>query len=48
MDDLKLFTKNEDQIDNLVNIVGIIFAGHQNGVGFTKVWGIDHEERKSS
>ena len=32
VDDLKLFAKNEDQIDSLINIVRMFFRGHQNGV----------------
>ena len=48
MDDLKLFAKNEDQIDSLVNTVRMFFRGHQNGVWVTKVWGVDHERIKSS
>ena len=48
MDDLKLFAKNEDQIDSLVNRVRIFFRGHQNGVWVTKMLDDDHEERKSS
>ena len=37
VDDLKLFAKNEDQIDSLVNTVRMFFRGHQNGVWVTKV-----------
>ena len=48
MDDLKLFAKNEDQIDSLVNTVRMFFRGHQNGVWVTKVWSVDHERIKSS
>ena len=48
MDDLKQFAKNEDQTDNLVNTVRIIFRGHQNGIWITKMWGVNHENRKSS
>ena len=48
MNDLKLFAKNEDQIDNLVNTVRIFFRGHQNGIWVTKMWGVNHEKRKSS
>ena len=48
MDDLKLFAKNEDQIDSLVNTVRIFFRRHQNGVWATKMLDDDHEERKSS
>ena len=43
MDDLKLFAKN-----SLSKYSKKIFRGHQNGVWVTKVWGVDHEERKSS
>ena len=48
MDDLKLFAKNEDQMDSLVNTMRIFIRGHQNGVSITKVWSADHEERNSS
>ena len=48
VDDLKLFAKNEDQIDSLVNTVRMFFRGHQNGVWVTKVWSVDHERIKSS
>ena len=41
MGDLKLFAKNEDQIDSLVNTVRPFFRGHQNGVWVTKVWAVD-------
>ena len=37
VDDLKLFAKNEDQIDSLINTVRMFFRGHQNGVWVTKV-----------
>ena len=47
MEDLKLFVKNEDQIESLVNSNNF-FQRHQNGVWVTKVWGVDHEKRKSS
>ena len=43
MDDLKLFAKN-----SLSKYSKKIFRGHQNGVWVTKVWGVDHEERRSS
>ena len=48
VDDLKLFAKNEDQIDSLVNTVRMFFRGHQNGVWVTKVWSVDHERIQSS
>ena len=36
IDDLKLFAKNEDQTDNLVNTVRVFFRGHQNEIWVTK------------
>ena len=38
MDDIKLFAKNDDQIDTLLNTVTIFSAGHQNEVWLTKFW----------
>ena len=47
MDDLKLFAKNEDQIDSLANKVLIFQITSKWSLGY-KIWGVDHEKRKSS
>ena len=48
MDDLKLFTKNVDKKDTLVNTVGIFSEDIKMSFGLCKVWVVDHEERKNS
>ena len=48
MHDLKLFTKNEDQIGNLVNTVRIFSEDIKMELGLPKCGGVNHEKRKSS
>ena len=46
MHDLKLFSKNEDQIDSKYS--KNCFRRHHNGVWVLKKWGADHKEWQSS
>ena len=48
MDDLKLFAKNVDTGDTLVNTVGIFSEDIKMAFELCKVWVVDHEDRKNS
>ena len=48
MDDLKLFSKSEEQIDTLVRTVHLFSTDIRMESGMQKMWNSYHEERESS